>query len=106
MMGGGTTGQEKVAIQAIQGDGTLGTVTAWAKSTGGGDVTISEAILKDSAGNVVVVDNAVAGPVLPADGAMQALTCSFTGMAVGDLYTVTLVSQLGNQYVSSTFKAS
>ena len=61
MMGGGTTGQEKVAIQAVQGDGTLDTVTVWAKSTGGGDVTISEAILKDSAGNVVVVDDAIGG---------------------------------------------
>ncbi len=106
MMGGGTTGQEKVAIQAVQGTGTA--VTAWAKSTGGGDVTILEAILKDSAGNVVQVDNAVngTGAVLPKDGTMQTVSCSFSSMSTGNLYTVTLVSKLGNQYVSPTFKAS
>jgi hypothetical protein len=63
-----------------------------------------EAILKDSAGLVVEVDNAVTNGLLPANGTLTAVTCSFT-MSSGDLYTVTLVSEAGNQFVSPTFKA-
>ena len=102
MMGGGTAGQEKVAIEAVAANTT--TVTAWAKSTGGGPVNIMEAILKDSAGLVKEVDSAVGNGLLPANGTLTAVTCSFT-MSSGDLYTVTLVSEAGNQFVSPTFKA-
>ena len=101
MMGGGTAGQEKVAIEAVAGTGS--TVTAWSKSTGGGPVNIMEAILKDSAGLVEDVDEAV-DTILPADGTLTAVNCTFT-MVAGDLYTVTLVSEEGNQFVSATFKA-
>jgi len=104
MMGGGTAGQEKVAIEAVQGNGT--TVTAWAKSTGGGPVTIQEAILKDSAGSVVQVVTTVTNGLLAANGALGTVTCTFSSMSAGNLYTVTLVSKEGNQFVSPTFKAS
>jgi len=101
MMGGGTTGQEKVAIEAV--NATTSGVTAWCKSTGGGLVTISEAILKDSAGIVKLVNNGVAED-LPADGTLTSVDCGFAGLATGEVYTVTLVSKEGNQFVSSTFK--
>jgi flagellin-like protein len=103
MMGGGTAGQEKVAIEAVECPNNS-TLYAWSKSTGGGDVIILEAILKDSAGNVVEVDQAVVNGLLLADGTLTAVTCSFT-MTSGNLYTVSLVSKEGNQYVSPTFKA-
>lgn len=100
MMGGGTAGQEKVAIEAV--NATTTGVTAWSKSTGGGLVVIDEAILKDSAGIVRDVATALATD-LPADGTMIPVTCSFT-LVSGEVYTVTLVSEEGNQFVSSTFK--
>ncbi len=103
MMGGGTAGQEKVAIEAVEADSATSTVTAWAKSTGGGPVNITEAILKDSAGLVEQVDSAVDIP-LDAAGTLTGVNCTFT-MVAGDLYTVTLVSKEGNQFVSPTFKA-
>jgi flagellin-like protein len=102
MMGGGTAGQEKVAIQAVECPNNS-TLYAWSKSTGGGDVVILEAILKDSAGTVVEVDQAVTNGLLTADGTLNDVTCSFN-MTSGNLYTVSLVSKAGNQYVSSTFK--
>jgi flagellin-like protein len=101
MMGGGTAGQEKVAIEAVQA--TTTDVFAYAKSTGGGPVNIMEAILKDSAGLVEDVDEGV-DQILPADGTLVNVTCSFA-LVSGDLYTVTLVSEEGNQFVSPTFKA-
>ena len=101
MMGGGTAGQEKVAIEAV--NATSGGVTAWCKSTGGGLVRIDEAILKDSAGIVQQVDIGVATD-LPASGMLTRVDCSFTGLIAGEVYTVTLVSKEGNQFVSPTFK--
>jgi len=105
MMGGGTAGQEKVAVQAVQLT-AADTVTVWAKSTGGGPVVILEAILKDTSGNVVDVATGLTIN-LPATGAIASSSVSFTAGSTntGYTYTVTLVSQAGNQFVSSTFKA-
>jgi len=103
MMGGGTAGQEKVAVEAVQCT-ALNSVTVWAKSTGGGPAQIKEAILKDAAGNVVSVDDTVALSLL-ADGTLDSEALTFTGMLASYTYTVTLVSQAGNQFVSPTFKA-
>jgi len=104
MMGGGTAGQEKVAIEAVQA--TTSAVTIYAKSTGGGDVVIKEVILRDAAGNVVDIDTAPAGTLtLLADGTLGTTTASFT-MTAGDTYTVALVSKAGNQFVSGSFKAA
>jgi flagellin-like protein len=103
MMGGGTAGQEKVAIEAVECQ-VLGTVSAWSKSTGGGPVVITEAILKDTAGLVVDVDPAVTNGALPADGTLTEVQCSFANMTATTLYTVSLVSKEGNQFVSPTFK--
>jgi len=108
MMGGGTAGQEKVAIEAIQviGGATPTGVRVWAKSTGGGPVRITEAILKDASGNVVGVPVTGLTYDLPATGALQTSPdLSFTGMVSGYTYTVALISQAGNQFVSGSFKA-
>jgi len=106
MMGGGTAGQEKVAIEAVAANASTGTVTVYCKSTGGGTVDVTEAILKNSAGQTLDVDYDVVGP-LPADGTLLAVSCTFATdkVVAGNTYTVTLVTKEGNQFVSATFKA-
>jgi len=102
MMGGGTAGQEKVAIEAIEANVTG--VRAHAKSTGGGDVIVTEAILKDAAGQVLQVSDCT-DVTLDADGKLGSVDCGFTySLVKGNVYTVTLVTKEGNQYVSPTFK--
>ena len=100
MMGGGTAGQEKVAIESAQV--TALDVTLWAKSTGGGDVVITDVIIRDSAGNQVGVPITVS-VTLPADGTLTAVTATVS-LTTGQVYTAALVSQAGNQFVSSSFK--
>jgi len=105
MMGGGSAGQEKLAIETVSVSGD--TVTAYAKSTGGGDIVITDAILKDASGNVVDVPLTLTLTVtIPAEGTLTAVACAFTAGSVdaGYTYTVTLVSQAGNQFVSPSFK--
>jgi flagellin-like protein len=108
MTGGGTAGQEKVAVQAVEVD-SLGTgLTVWAKSTGGGDVQIDGIIVKDSQGAVYEVIDTVGGTtsgLLDADGTLTDITGSVsTALTSGDLYTVTLTSEAGGSFVSSSFK--
>jgi len=119
MMGGGTAGQEKVAIQtveviydAVTGKPT-GDVKLYCKSTGGGPVYITEAILQAGGKTIEVVDAIamadLAGTAvtnLPAGGTLVAVTCTFTAanLAAGQAFTVALVSQAGNQFVSGSFK--
>jgi len=104
MMGGGTAGQEKVAIQAVEVSGS--TVTVWAKSTGGGDVAITEAILKNAAGQTLEVLPLGTAVTLLADGTIDDIVCAFTTtLDPGSTYTVTLISRAGNQFVSPAFKA-
>ena len=100
MMGGGSAGQEKVAIESVQvGNGTI---TLWAKSTGGGDVEITEVILRDLHGNQVGAPDDVTG-TLTADGDLVGVVADFT-LAPGTVYTAALVSKVGNQFVSPSFK--
>jgi len=105
MMGGGTAGQEKVAIEAVDVSSTT-SITAWAKSTGGGLISITEAIVKDASGNVHEVVPLATAVDLPADGTLTdvAITLS-AAMNSGEVYTVALVSKAGNQFVSGSFKA-
>ena len=101
MMGGGTTGQEKVAIQSVQVTATGFTV--WAKSTGGGDVLVTDVIIKDSAGTQQGTPVTVA-VTLDGDGTMNSIVVAAT-LNPGEVYTATLSSSQGNQFVSSSFSA-
>jgi len=105
MMGGGSAGQEKVAIQAVVVSGS--TVTLHCKSTGGGAVEITDAILKSSSGDTVEVISLGTSVLLPADGTLTDVACPFAAASVvsGNSYTVALVSAAGNQFVSPAFKA-
>lgn len=108
MMGGGTTGQEKVAIEAVGGDSATGLVSAYAKSVGGGTVIIEDAILKDASGTTIEVLTLPASVTLPNTATLTQVDCTFAAasMTAGNLYTVTLVSKEGNQFVSPSFKAT
>jgi len=107
MMGGGSAGQEKLAIETVIVDATNDNVTAYVKCTGGGNVVVTDAILKDASGNtldilVLGTDNVT----IPADGTLTPVVCEFATDSVnaGYTYTVTLITQVGNQFVSSSFK--
>jgi len=101
MMGGGTTGQEKVAIESVEVTATG--VSLWAKSTGGGDVAITDVIIRDTAGNQVGAPHTVA-VTLNAAGTLTEVPVPVTFTSTGT-YTAALVSQQGNQFVSPSFKA-
>ena len=103
MTGGGTAAQEKVSVQAVSTNSTG--FTAYAQSTSGSVVKITNAIIKDSSG-VVLSTVAVGGtPVSLTSGQLMTVTGLYTFIS-GSSYTVTLVSQAGGNFVSSSFRAS
>lgn len=102
MTGQGTTGQEKVAIQAVQVNAD-DTITVYATSQTS-TVTIQNVIFKDANGNVV--DE----PKVPT-GSSDITSDIGTGILIpapiwntGTFsYTITLVSTQGNQFISPSF---
>jgi len=102
MMGGGSAGQEKVAIESVQLN-TNGTITIWAKSTGGGTVDVTEVLFRDLHGNQIGDPVAVTETLL-ADGTLEGILVSGTGLPTGSVYTAALVTKVGNQFVSPSFK--
>ncbi|MDH5663625.1 MAG: hypothetical protein OEY90_04075 [Candidatus Bathyarchaeota archaeon] len=101
MMGGGTAGQEKVAIESVLVVNSTD-ITLYAKSTGGGAVDVTEVILRDLHGDQIGAPDTV-NFVLPANGTLTAVSASFT-MTAGTVYTAALVTKVGNQFVSPSFK--
>jgi len=103
MMGGGTAGQEKVAIESVQAVSTA-SVSIWAKSTGGGPVVIQDVVIRDAAGNTVAVSTLAAAVTLLADGTLASIPVTGLSLISGQTYTAALVSKAGNQFVSASFK--
>jgi flagellin-like protein len=108
MMGGGSAGQEKMAIQAVAGNVTADTngdnLFIWAQSTGGGNIIVDTVIVKDSAANVVgTITGDPATDVITAS--VTHLSWAFSGLVEGNTYTVTLVSKAGGSFVSPSFKS-
>jgi flagellin-like protein len=103
MTGGGTAGQEKVAVETVDAT-TVTTLQVWAKSTGGTLVTIDGAIIKDSGGATLAVIPLTTTVDLPAAGTLTAVPVANTVVAAGNVYTVTLTSEAGGSFVSSAFK--
>jgi len=103
MMGQGTAGQEKVAVQAVEIT-SFTILTAYAVNTGGGaDVAITGAILRDSSGNAI---EELTGTATLAPGVLTGVACTYSStLTAGETYTVALVSSKGNQFVSPSFKA-
>ncbi len=99
MTGGGTAGQEKVAVQSASYSGT--TVTVLASSTGGPLPTANGLIIKDAVGNVKTTITTLGGTGFTATGALD----TFTGTAslTTGTYTATLTTKAGGSFVSSSF---
>ena len=111
MTGGGTTGQEKVAIQAVEGTGD--TIMLYAQSTGGGNVTIDSIIVKTADGAVFDAAATAQATGYTTNAQIGESLTTVTVTLSGDLeldpgksYTATIVSVAGNQFVSSSFKAA
>jgi len=98
MTGGGTAGQEKAAVQGVNVAGNL----VYAQNTGGVVVKITNATIKDAAGNIIAQDGVTA--TLDIDGVLEQvdLTTDLSTLPAGS-YTVTLVSTKGGSFVSSSF---
>ncbi len=108
MTGGGTAAQEKVSIQAAAGVSTAGgsttggNFTVWAQCTSGGPVSITNAIIKDSNGNVL---STVAATATLNAGTLTQVTGTYA-FTQGSSYTITLVSAKGGNFVSSSFTSA
>jgi len=99
MMGGGTAGQEKVAIQGVNPV----TNVVLAQNTGGTDVTITDYIVKDAAGNVVATGAASGTTTLTVGGGLESVTCGTALSGLTGSHTVTLVTAAGGSFVSPSF---
>jgi flagellin-like protein len=113
MTGGGTVGQEKVAVQSASVSSDFKTVTVLAQSISGSPQII-DFIVKDSSGNqVAVVAAGTPSPVpIPGPGLSVGTLYSIPGTSTtalplshGSAYTVTLITKAGNNFVSPTFTA-
>jgi flagellin-like protein len=103
MTGGGTAGQEKVAVETV--DATdVASLKVWAKSTGGTLVKIDGAIIKDSGGATLAVVPLGTSIDLPAAGTLTMVTVANSVVTTGNVYTVTLTSEAGGSFVSAAFK--
>lgn len=103
MTGGGTAGQEKVAIQSV-GVTDADTIVLYCQSTGGGDVTVDSVQLK-FAGNASVADTAfTVGTVVGSSLTTVTVDLPNYDMIDGTNYMATLISAAGGSFNSPTFK--
>lgn len=102
MMGGGTAGQEKAAIQGATITGAT-TIEVYAQYVDGGNpIVINGAIVKDADGTQML--GSVSGGPLPVSGALTTITVTVTGtLDATHSYTVTLTSAEGGSFLSSSF---
>jgi len=100
MTGGGTAGQGKLAVQAVDAN-TPARLVVYAKSTGGTDVIVDAAIIKDAGGSTLEVVT-LAQTTFVAAGTMNNVTVANTKVTTGS-YTVTLTSVGGGSFVSASF---
>jgi flagellin-like protein len=115
MTSGGTAGQEKVSVQAVQYSTSTFNVTLYVQSTAGPNPVVSSIIIKDSSGNTVyTVGLATATPITPAptitSGALSTgilYNINSAPLASSNIpagtYTATLVTKAGGSFVSPSF---
>jgi flagellin-like protein len=99
MTGGGTAGQEKAAVQGVD----VASQVVYAQNTGGVDITITDWILKNAAGNIADQGTLTTAVTLPTSGVLGSIPVDLTSAVSGQSYTVTLVSSKGGSFVSSSF---
>jgi uncharacterized protein YoxC len=94
---------EKVEIKDASISGN--TVTVYASSTGGSDVSLTNTFLKDSSGIIIGVDDQVSATLL-GSGILTTIQLNFSGSTISSgSYTVTLISSKGGTFVSRPFMA-
>ena len=103
MTGGGTAGQEKVAVQGVD----VVTPAALAQNTGSTEVIITNYLIKDASGNIVNQGTVTAGATgtLTVGGGLVPVPITLANTVAASSYTVTLVSSKGGSFVSSSFIA-
>ena len=107
---GGTAGQEKAAVQGVQ-VATGGKITVFAQYvSGGSDIVINGAIVRDANGGQIVgiVTQASASPspvypTLTTDGLLKSIEVTGVTLVTGHSYSVTLTSSKGGSFVSAAF---
>ncbi|MGA2683382.1 MAG: hypothetical protein ABSF44_16480 [Candidatus Bathyarchaeia archaeon] len=106
MTGGGTAGQEKVAVQSAAAP-TDATLSVYYQSTGGPIPTVTGLVVKDSSGNSLETITAITTGATPSGtGALTQLTATANpALTSGTAYTVTLVTKAGGSFVSPSFIA-
>ena len=101
MLGGGTAGQEKVAIQGVD----VANDAVLAQCTGGGPVTITNYIVKNSAGAIEAQATLPAAATFGTADGVETISLAATTLSGLDpgTYTITLISQAGGSFVSPSF---
>ena len=103
MTGGGTAGQERVAVQGVQVDDDGLGITVYAQNTAStGSVTVSGLIVKDSTGNTLQVATLPSVAQTLDAGKLTGLTGTINLLGAGT-YTVTVTTTGGGSFVSSSF---
>ncbi len=93
---------EKVEIQNVSLSASSNTLTIYAKSTSGTDITFKTAVIKTSGGTTIA--NFPITTTLPSSGALTTIIIYTGATSVGSgSYTVTLTTVKGNSFVSPTF---
>ena len=107
---------ERIEIQSVSANATTSTIILYAQSsTASGPVILDCAVIKDSLGDSLEViqeqnieDNnantAVDAPRVDADWTKLDIAVTPGTLIAGEYYTLTLVSKIGNSFVSPSFK--
>ena len=105
LTGGGTAAQEKAAVQGVDVSGTY--VVAYASYvSGGADIILNGALVKDAGGNIVAASVTGWTDTLPMTGTLETVDTGITVPTAAGSYTVTLTSEKGGSFVSSSFVVS
>ncbi len=102
------SGQENVSIESVSVNNAT-TLTVYARSLSGGEIIIIDATIQDSSGNVVATKNReMPAYPLSASGMSRTIPVSFDSalFTSGNSYTVTLVTEKGNSFVSQPFRGT
>ncbi|MBS7631733.1 hypothetical protein KEJ47_09260 [Candidatus Bathyarchaeota archaeon] len=101
MMGWGTTGQEKVAVQAIEVSSSTG-LSLTVSNSGPNQVKIVSVIIRDSNGNAYTSVTGLSSTIN--SNAVAKIDVTLTKALTSGTYSAAVVTDQGNQFVSGSFK--
>ena len=104
-----TAETEEAAVQGVSISVANG-ITVYAQSTNNVAITINNIIVRNTSSDVVYSNSTINNgtfPVLTADGSLATIkiTSTLSGITAGTMYTVTLTSSRGNNFISSSVVA-